>query len=111
MATSRRVLVASFAFACLFAPRPAAASDPTAIYVHASRVDFFPDEATATRVAIHGAFFFWMNNGHYSAPKCGYMYFACSPGGETMCRMQWSQINSDIGKALCDGFGSWQMMT
>ena len=95
----------------LFPSGPARASTPNAIYVFPSQVDFLPDQATATKVIIHGAFFFWQNGGTYSAPKCGYMYFTCPPGSEAMCRMQWGEINNGISGQFCDGFGTMNMMT
>ncbi|HRI50130.1 MAG TPA: hypothetical protein PLW65_08105 [Pseudomonadota bacterium] len=63
---------------------PAAASSPVATYVVPSQVEYFPDEASATRVIIHGAFFFWQNGGTYNQPACGYMYFSCPAGQEAM---------------------------
>lgn len=105
-----RVPLIACLFAVLAAPL-ARASAPTAIYVYPSRVDFFPDQANATRVAIHGAFFFYQNGGAYSKPACGYMFFQCQPGMETMCRMQWDEINKAIGGQTCEGFGAMNMMT
>ena len=93
------------------AAAPARASSPCAIYVVPSQIDFFPDEANATSVAIHGAFFFWQNGGTYNAPACGYMYFACPRGSEAMCRMQWQDIKAGIGGTACEGFGSQSVMT
>ena len=84
---------------------PAWASQPSAIYTVPSRVDFYPDEANATSVAIHGAFFFYQASGAYATPSCGYMYFACPAGSEKMCRMQWADIKASIGQPQCVGFG------
>ena len=72
------------------------ASNPTSTYVVPTKVEFFPDQANATKVVIHGAFFLWQNGGAYSAPKCGYMYLSCVPGQEAMCRMQWNEIAAQI---------------
>lgn len=89
----------------------ARASTPNAIYVYPSRVDLLPDEASATQVVIHGAFFFWMKDFSYGAPACGYMYFQCPAGSEAMCRMQWKDIKNTIGGTTCAGFGPQQMTT
>jgi hypothetical protein len=90
---------------------PAAASSPVATYVVPSQVQFFPDEASATRVIIHGAFFFWQSGGTYNQPACGYMYFSCPVGQEAMCRMQWGEIKSAIGLPQCEGFGQQNMVS
>jgi hypothetical protein len=87
------------------------ASAPTSSYVYPSKVEYFPDKANATSVIIHGAFFFLDKNGAYGTPSCGYMYFACEGGSETMCRMQWGEIEAGIGGSMCQGFGTWDMVS
>lgn len=87
------------------------ASSPVATYVVPSKLEFMPDEATATRVVIHGAFFFWQKDGTYNQPACGYMYFACPAGQEKMCRMQWTELNNAIGLPQCEGFGQQMMQS
>src|SRR5437588_598012 len=85
--------------------RAARAGAPSSVYVVPSRVDFQPDEASATKVLIHGAFFFWSGAGPtYTTPQCGYMYLACPQGSEVMCRMQWEDIKNGVGQPLCWGF-------
>src|SRR5262245_29230172 len=74
------------------------ASTPNQFYVVASTIDLLPNPQAATRAIIHGAFFFWMDGGRYTAPQCGSMYFTCPPGSEAMCRQQWKDI-VDIGLA------------
>jgi hypothetical protein len=90
---------------------PALASSPAANYVVPTKMEYFPDEATATKVLIHGAFFFWQNGGTYNQPACGYMYFACPAGQEAMCRMQWTDIKNGIGGGQCDGFGQQSVVS
>ena len=92
-------------------PRPAHASNPSANYTVASKLEFFPDEAKATSIVIHGSFFFYQNGGTYGAPACGYMYFACPAGSETMCRMQWADLKGSIGQPYCMGFGAQNMVS
>ena len=89
----------------------ARASNPTSTYVVPSEVQFFPDEPSATKVVIYGAFFFLIANFDYTDPSCGYMSFSCVPGQEAMCRMQWSEINKAIGRPGCQGFGLWNAKT
>ena len=97
----------------LAAPPLAHASSPMSTFVVPTRVDYFPDKASATSVAIHGAFLFWVDGQPtYSAPACGYLYFNCSGDGktQTMCRMQWEQIEQAIGnRTTCTGFGQLNM--
>lgn len=88
----------------------ALASQPSAVYTVPRQLDFFPDEANATRVVIHGAFFFYQSGGSYGAPGCGYMHYACPAGSEKMCRMQWADIKASIGQAQCVGFGPQSMV-
>ncbi len=92
-------------------PSPAWASNPAANYAVPSKLDFFPDEAKATSVVIHGSFFFYQNGGTYGAPSCGYMYFRCPVGSETMCRMQWTDIKNAVGMPQCVGFGPQSMVS
>ena len=89
----------------------AQASSPNAIYVVASRIDLMPDAKNATSAIIHGAFFFWMNGGAYSAPTCGYMYFSCPQGAEAMCRQQWTDVATFSQNGACAGFGPINVMT
>lgn len=89
---------------------PAPASQPSAVYTVPRQLDFFPDEANATRVVIHGAFFFYQSAGSYGAPGCGYMHYACPAGSEKMCRMQWADIKASIGQPQCVGFGPQSMV-
>ncbi|MSP61928.1 MAG: hypothetical protein EXR72_16665 [Myxococcales bacterium] len=114
MTTSARLALSAFALVVGFvaAPGIAHASSPNGIYVYPSKVVFLPDQPNATSVVIHGAFFTWMLDGHYTVPKCGYMYFTCVKGQEAMCRLQWAEIANDVGKnsMLCWGFGAWQMV-
>lgn len=87
------------------------ASSPNEIYVVASKVEQLPDAKNATSVIIHGAFFFYTNNGQYSAPKCGVMYFSCPPGSEVLCRQQWTDVARIGALPGCAGFGQESVMT
>jgi hypothetical protein len=112
--TKRASLCAVFFASTLvaaLAARPAVASDPVGVYVAASRVDTMPDDATATSVVIHGAFIFLQADGSYTAPQCGYMYFVCPAGSETMCRMQWKDVRAIATfSSQCAGFGALNMV-
>jgi MYXO-CTERM domain-containing protein len=71
-----------------------------------------PTEANATLVVIHGAFMFINENGGYSNAACGYMYFRCPAGSETMCRMQWHDIQTmGVGADTCAGFGAHNVVS
>ncbi|MSP60679.1 MAG: hypothetical protein EXR72_10125 [Myxococcales bacterium] len=95
----------------LLAAGVAHASSPHAIFSVPRRVDFLPDEANATKVVLHGAFFFRNANNGYDSPSCGQMYFACQAGQEVMCRMQWQDIKKAIGLQECAGFGEYNMLS
>jgi hypothetical protein len=97
--------------ACIALASPAFASSPMSIYVYPSRVEYLPDQANATQVVIHGAFFYYTQSFSYTSPACGKMFFACKPGEETMCRMQWNEIATSVGGQLCEGFGQQSMVT
>ncbi len=106
LACLRATVVASTLLAVV-AARPAVASDPAGVYVAASRVDTMPSDADATAVVIHGAFIFLQASGGYTAPQCGYMYFVCAAGNETMCRMQWKDVRTiSTFASQCAGFGA-----
>ena len=107
-----RMSVLASALLVVAASRSAWASDPVGVYVAAARVDTMPDDATATTVAIHGAFILLKSDGSWMPPQCGYMYFKCPTGSEDMCRMQWQDIRKDgTSKNLCAGFGTLNMVT
>ena len=103
-------LLALSCAAVVSAPSSALASNPAANYAVPTKLEFFPDESKATSVVIHGAFFFYQNGGSYGTPSCGYMYFSCPAGSETMCRMQWTDIKNAIGQPQCVGFGPQNMV-
>lgn len=107
----RTAMLALSALSMAVVPSVAVASSPTSSYVVPSKLEFFPDEAKATSVVIHGGFFFYQTGGSYGAPSCGYMYFQCPAGSETMCRMQWTDIKNAIGMPQCMGFGQLNMTT
>lgn len=111
LARSRRLTAALATSLLGLLASPAGASQPSAMYSVPRQLDFFPDEASATRVVIHGAFFFYQTGGSYGAPSCGYMHFTCPAGSEKMCRMQWADIKASIGQAQCVGFGPQSMVT
>ena len=107
-----RIVVLSSAVLAVTAARTARASDPVSVYVAASRVDTMPDDASATTVAIHGAFLLIQSDGTYLPPQCGYMYFKCPAGSEAMCRLQWKDVRTvGTGTNTCAGFGTLLMTT
>jgi len=89
----------------------ALASDPVGIVTSPRSVQWIPDKATATEFVIHGTF--ELNKGgtppaytFSTPPTCGYLHFKCPAGSESLCRMQWGEIEGVIGSGHCRGFGS-----
>jgi hypothetical protein len=89
----------------------ASASDPLSIVTSPRAVQWIPDKATATEFVIHGTF--ELNKGgtppsytFTSPPSCGYLHFKCPAGSESLCRMQWGEIESVIGSGHCRAFGT-----
>jgi MYXO-CTERM domain-containing protein len=103
------------ALVLLASGRLAVASDPLSTYTVPSLVELQPDDTTATRVVIHGAFFNLTSaaNFTYADPKCGVMHFQCVAGQEDMCRMQWTELRAAISPTptLCYGFGTREVLT
>ncbi len=85
----------------------AIASEPMSVYSVPSKVVLLPNEVNPTQVLISGSFLFLKSSTvmSYSEPTCGTMYFECKPGESTLCRMQWNEIRTRIGKPSCVGFG------
>jgi len=67
-------------------------------------VKFEPNEASAKRIRIDGAFSLW-NGASYWPPQRGYMYFECPAGREADCRLQWKRIEAAVKSEHCVGFG------
>jgi hypothetical protein len=105
-------MIASLTFiAIAVVARPAAASNPVSFYTVPTKVELRPDEASATEVVIHGAFFALTTATTYGDPRCGVMYFKCAAGQEAMCRMQWQDIRGYVANAsTCAGFGTNNMV-
>ncbi len=87
------------------------ASDPFGVITAPRSVQWIPDKASATEFVIHGTF--ELNLGgtppSYSfstPPSCGYLHFKCPAGSESLCRMQWGEIEGVIASGHCRGFGS-----
>jgi MYXO-CTERM domain-containing protein len=85
----------------------ASASSPMGVFARVDKVEYEPSKQTATKVVIHGVFALQAGSGmfDYSGPYAGYMYFACPSGSEADCREQWSEIEANVGKSLCVGWG------
>jgi hypothetical protein len=92
----------------------AQASEPVSVYARVDGVTFEPDKASATRVQIHGVFAMHTGVGtgfQYGESAPGYMYLACQSGQETLCREQWVELESYIGKQSCAGWGQHNVKT
>lgn len=88
---------------------PALASDQIGVYAVVRKVKYEPTAGDAVRVRLCGAFALSnINNGSYFGPMPGYMYYTCPTGQETLCRMQWKEIETAAaasGGAKCVAFG------
>ncbi|HVT07445.1 MAG TPA: hypothetical protein VHO67_08300, partial [Polyangia bacterium] len=94
---------------CAAGARPAWASDIQGALVRPTGVAFEPDGAhpeTALRVRIQGVAAIAEPTGCYTAPACGYLYYACKPGEEALCREQWQEIAAAASAGHCVSFGA-----
>jgi hypothetical protein len=106
-------LVGTAFFGFLVGAPPARASYPVSFYSVPSKVELLPNDASATRVIIHGALIKLTPSMDYSQPACGVLHFACKPGEEIMCRMQWMEIRNAVSSSptVCTGFGTENMVS
>jgi hypothetical protein len=83
------------------------ASDPVGIYARVDRVWLEPNEATAERIKIWGAFSLAAGRGDsYAVPECGYLYFQIVPGQEKQCRAEWADFKRVAGTGQIIAFGN-----
>jgi hypothetical protein len=85
----------------------AKASDPVGIYARVDRVWMEPNEDTAERIKIWGAFSVAAGRGDsYLNPECGYLYFQIVPGQEKQCRAEWADFKRVAGTGKIIAFGN-----
>lgn len=107
--------IASLALlAPLARPAPVLASDPAGVY---SRVEDVvvepPKDNEPLRVRVYGvhALSYRIQEGErrhwgvYHDPEAGYLYFACPPGREAVCRMEWTDLEKAKGDTRCAAYG------
>ena len=94
--------------ALLLVAGPARASDFVGVYARVTKVVFEPDEANATRVQLHGAFAIAdpRDGNAYFNPVVGYVHYACPPGKEAVCRMEWQDVKKFSAQGHCVGYGA-----
>jgi hypothetical protein len=87
---------------------PAAhASDVQGALVRPIEVIFDPaDPNAARRVRIDGVAAISEPGGFYTPPACGYLYYTCPAGEESLCREQWKEIAAAASAGTCVSFGS-----
>ena len=95
----------------LAAPGALSATQPIGVYAIIDKVVFEPDEASAQRIQVWGAFSLSiMKDGfRYDDPQRGYLYFAAKPGEEAKARKEWADLKKSAGTGAGIGFGNrWE---
>lgn len=83
------------------------ASGPIAVYALVDKVTFEPGADKPERIRISGVFLTAEDEqGVYSAPQRGYLYFALPRGNEELALREWSDLKSIAGARQVIGLGS-----
>jgi hypothetical protein len=84
------------------------ASDFVGVYAVVEKVVLEPSAAAPERVQIWGAFAVsdGKSGSNYGTAERGYLYYACPPGRETVCRKEWADLQSVAGKDIGVGLGA-----
>jgi hypothetical protein len=116
MTTMFRSILRLLTIAALVGVMTLQASGPVAVYALVDRVVFEPDEATAQRVQIWGAFSVLGERSTYSGVQSGYLYYRMNlpncGNPRTVCdaierstRALWSDLKKVAGTGKAVGFG------
>ena len=83
-------------------------SDWTGIYARVDKVVLEPNATAPERIQIWGAFALAnsQDRNSYEPAERGYLYFACKPGNEDVCRKEWADLKSIAGTDQIVGFGN-----
>lgn len=83
------------------------ASDFTGVYAVVDKVVFEPSDTAPARVQIWGAFALsdGQRGSNYNGAQKGYLYYACEAGRESICRKEWSDLESVASTGSGVGFG------
>ncbi len=76
------------------------------VRVRPSQVVLEPNAVEPLRIQIHGvvALRRFAADG-YAGPACGYLYYQCPAGRESICRMKWKDLDKAVSAATCVAFG------
>ena len=107
MIVKARILAAAVLGTCVAATVAVYASDFTGVYAVVDKVVFEPSDTAPARVQIWGAFAVsdGQKGSNYKPAEKGYLYYACEPGKESICRNEWADIKSVAGKDSGIGLG------
>ena len=83
-------------------------SDRIGIYARVDKVVLEPNATAPERIQIWGAFALARkeDRNSYDSAQRGYLYFACKPGQEEICRKEWADLKAIAGTDQVVGFGS-----
>jgi hypothetical protein len=87
------------------------ASDPVGIYCIVDKVIFEPSESSPQRIQVWGTFALWKGEPftgsmEYSAPQCGYMYYAVAGAAITKVEhAEWMDLKAIAGTGQGVAFG------
>ncbi len=100
-------LMAGLLGACvLLSASPARSSGYQGLRVRPSRVVLEPTAVEPLRIQIHGVVSLrnFAADG-YTTPACGYLYYQCPPGRESLCRLEWKDLDKAVTTGTCVSFG------
>jgi hypothetical protein len=82
-------------------------SDHTGIYARIDKVVLEPNDSAPERIQIWGGFALagTQDRNSYDQPRRGYLYLACEPGKQEVCRKEWTDLKSVAGTDQVVGFG------
>ena len=105
------LLVVFFAFPFFSTVTDAAYSDWTGIYALVDKVVLEPNATAPERIQLWGAFALANKDDRdsYNPAQRGYLYFACKPGKEEICRKEWADFKANAGTGQVIGFGGRSM--
>ena len=94
--------------ACAMTVVTLGASDRVGVYAVIEKVVLEPSDAAPQRIQVWGAFALAdrKSRNDYGPAERGYLYYACPPGQDTVCRAEWADLKSVAGKNTGVGFGA-----
>ena len=93
---------------CVMAAVTLRASDMVGVYAVVEKVLLEPGDAAPERIQVWGAFALsdQKSGSTYGSAQRGYLYYACPPGQEAVCRREWADLKAVAGKDTGVGFGA-----